>query len=323
VKYKNPGYPYRIELFDKTWFYGHREMAHLQRKHLLRQFYEPMQEMSSLHRVYFSWSEPDGRYGYDLRVGGFGPAFFVLLIPCLGASLLISLLRRDGRMFFTLATILLSFWAFPHARHWVRMNLFVGVAFTVSIAYLIDLLRTSNAVHLLRSSALLLVVFTLFMGTSDDVVPPSQIKYFLSNPPRLWHSSQFTSGNYEMWIFRKAYEFAEPGTSIAYDKSFKYWFIYPLWNRDFSNKTYYLQYEGELMWKRAMEEWEVDFIVTGVGSPVFRWAIARPGKFKLVIQGPNLALFKAVESAEVETEGQDGAAPEGDGDTITEAADEA
>ncbi len=294
IKYGNPAYPYIIEFNGKAVFHGFRTMGHLEEAHLLKEQFEPMQEMSPLKRVYYSWSEPVGYYAYDLRVGGFGPIFFVLLMPCMAASLLISVLRRDGRMFFTIAVFLLSFWAFPHARHWVRMHMFVGVGFAVSLAYLIDLMRMSRAVHLLRMSALFLALMTIFLGSANHSMAPAVFDYYLSSPPSMWHSSQYISDGYELQVFRKAYEVAKPGTSIAYDSSFKYWFLYPLWNRDFSNRAYFLEYSGELMWKRAIDDWEIDFLITGTDSKVYKWAEERPNKFEQLVKGGNLSLFRVI-----------------------------
>lgn len=313
VVHGNPAYPYKVEVMGKTIFDGRLKLDRLEGAHLLKGWKEKIEARSPLGQVYFSWSEPGKRYLYDSRVGGLGAAHFVLLMPCLGAALLISLIRRDGKTFFTLIIILLAFWATPVGRFWVRYNFFVVGAFAISLAYILDLLRTSRAAHMLKSILLLLIIPTLFLGARGDAdfLSPAQIKYFLSKPAHYWHSTQFTSGGWEPLFFRKIYELTKPGTVIAYDMHYTYSFKYPLWNRDFSNKVYYIkceknegeQWEDVLKtWEEAIDEWNVDYWVSGKYSKSSKRARSKPDKFKLIRESTNLALFQVIKSSEPEAD---------------------
>jgi hypothetical protein len=305
VEYNNPAYPFHVDFLGKRVFKGERKLEGLEAPHLLGEFYARMKKRSPLGKVYLSWSEPGTQCTYDSRVGGFGSTLFVLLIPCFGAALLVSLLRRDGCMFFTLVTFLVAFWLTPVGRFWVRYNIFVVAMFTISLAYILDMLRGSRAAHLLKAVTLLLVLMSILLGARNEMVPPRQIKYYLSAPTRLWHSSQHTVQGFEKSVFRKIYELAKPGTSIAYDHGFKYKFMYPLWNRDFSNKVYFVLNEKENAWENSIDAYGVDFLITGVESNSYKWARAKPEKFQLIIRGNHLSLFEITKGKPLDVEVDD------------------
>ena len=311
----NPAHPYNVELFGKTLFEGKLKLDRLEGANLLKEWKEPIESRSSLEQVYFSWSEPDSKYLYDSRVGGLGGAHFILLMPCLGAALLISLLRRDGKTFFILLIILLSFWATPVGRFWVRYNFFVIAAFAISLAYILDLLRTSRASHLLKSLLILLVIPTVFLGAvyDKDILPPSIFKVYLSSPYEQWHCSRFVAGGWERNVFLKINEVTKPDTVIAYDQPYTYSFKYPLWNRDFSNKVYYIKCEvrkGEKLeqvledWEKGIDKWDVDYWVSGKNSKSSQKARTLPDKFKVIKEGKHLVLFKVIKGKEPEVENE-------------------
>jgi len=309
----NPVHPYNVEVFGKTIFKGTMDIKLHQGGDLLKGWKDKMEHRSTLGQVYFSWTEPGEMYMYDSRVGGWGAAFFILLLPCLGAALLISLVRRDGRTFFTLLIILLSFWATPVGKFWVRYSIFLVSAFVISLAYLLDLLRTSRASHLLKGSLLLLVIPTLFLGArgNDYILPSSVLKSYLSLPFEKWHSSHFVSGGWERSVFNKINDVTQPGTIIAHDRHYTYLFKYPLWNRDFSNKVYYIKGEkgeGENWekvlddWEAAVDKWDIDFWISGKDSQTSQRARMKPGKFRLLIEGGYLALFEVIKGKETEVD---------------------
>ncbi len=309
--YGNPAHPYNVELFGKTLFKGEFKLDRLEGAHLLKGWKEPIESRSSLEQIYFSWSEPGNDYLYDSRVGGLGAAHFILLMPCLGAALLISLLRRDGKTFFILLIILLSFWATPVGRFWVRYNFFVVAAFAISLAYLLDLLRTSRASHLIKGVLLLLVIPTIFLGAvhGKHALPTTLIKLYMSSPFEQWHCTRFIAGGWERNVFLKINEVTKPGTIIAYDQQYTYSFKYPLWNRDFSNKVYYIKCEvreGEKLeqvledWEKGIDKWDVDYWVSGKNSNSSKRARKLPGKFRVIKEGKHLVLFRVIKGKEPE-----------------------
>lgn len=301
VKYGNPAHPYAIKLLGKEIFPGIDLSSMIERKEIWKEHYNEIQNSSTLERIYYSWSEPGKRYVFDVRVGGFGPLLFVFLLPALGASLVISLLRRDGRTFFTLAVILVAFWMFPQGRFWTRYSIFVAAAFCIAVVYLIDLLRYSSASVLIRGLIVPLAVISVFLGASHDRMGSGQsehLKYLLSKPVKDWHSSQYTCGGYEAWVFKEITKMAKPGSVIAYDRTFLYSFVYPLWNRDFSNKTVFIHDDNKQTWLREIEEESPDVIVIGTEGETYKWATAENSRFKVMIKGNRLCLFEVLSGDE-------------------------
>lgn len=294
VRYGNPGHPFQIELFGVKLFRGEKLEELILIEPIFREHYEPLNKRSELGRIYYSWSEPAGKYVYDVRVGGFGPGLFVLLLPCMAASLLISLVRHDGKAFFTFAAFLLAFWFFPQGRFWVRYNIFAGAVFCLAVVYIIDLLRMSSAGNLLKGVVFSLAIITLFFGAAG-VVPESHVKYFLSEPPHKWHSSQFTTGGgFSQLLFRKINALSTPGTCIAHDWTFLWRITYPLWNHDFSNRVVFIDYEkkNKTSWLETIDKINPDMIVIGTKGESFPWATSEPGRFKLLQKGRQLSLFR-------------------------------
>ncbi len=314
VKHGNPGYPFVIKVFGKKLFDGIDNMGRaLECEPILHQWYEPITKRSSLGKIYFSWSDPSPRFSYDMRVGGYGPVLFILMLPCLAASLLISLLRRDGRMFFTLATLLLAFWIFPYGRFWVRYTLFVGAAFCLSLVYIIELLRFSSAGHLLKGLTFALMITTIFISGSQYPIEPGVIQHFMHSPVSTWHSSAFFAGGYSNKIYQKIFEVTKPGTTIAYDWTQEYRFAYPLWNTDFSNRVEFIASKEETEWKRQLAEINPDFLLLGTDKESYKWVMEEPGKFQIIIRGPTLTLFRLIKDQNPQPVNEDDNHPVDDG----------
>jgi len=295
VRHGNPGYPFAVKLFGIKLFGGEKMGEFILIKGIWKDFYEPLKERTPLERVYYAWGEPQGRYVYDMRLGGFGPILFVLLLPCLGAALLISALRRNGLTFFPLLTLLIAFCFFPQGIFWVRYNIFVGAVFCLALAYILDTTRFSSAGKLLNGVVLVLAIVTLFNGTENNALSPANLKYFLSRPVRLWHSSQQTTGGgFERELFKKIYSLSRPGSVIAIDKTYLWRITYPLWNRDFSNKVAYIDATDEQTWLKGIEDSGAGLLVIGTDGATYSWASSDTDRLELMRRGGRLSLFKVL-----------------------------
>ena len=96
---------------------------------------------------------------------------------------------------------------------------------------------------------------------------------------------------------------------IAYDQKFPYSFKYPLWNRDFSNKVYYIKCElhkGENWedvlrdWEKSIDELDVDFWVSGRDTESSEAARRKPEKFRQIKITNQLALFQVIKEPRLE-----------------------
>jgi len=308
VKFGNPAYPFAVKPFGIKMFGGELMGEFILTKAIWKDNYEPLMERTPLERVYYSWSEPQGRYVYDMRLGGFGPMLFVLLLPCLGAALVISALRRKGLTFFPLLTLLAAFCFFPQGIFWVRYNIFMGALFCLALAYIIDITRLSSMGKLLNGVVLVLTIITLFLGTENNALSPSYLKYFLVRPVRLWHSSQLTTGGgFERELFRKIYSLSRPGSVTAIDKTYLWRITYPLWNRNFSNRVVYVDMADKQTWLKGIEDSGANMLAIGTDGDTYNWASSQSGRFELIMRGGRLSLFKVLPT------GQTGAVPGPDG----------
>ena len=308
VRFGSPAYPFAVKLLGIRLFGGEQMGEFILKKEIWHDFYEPLVQRTQLERVYYAWSEPQGRYVYDMRLGGFGAMLFVLLLPCLGATLLISALRRKGLTFFPLVTLLTAFLFFQQGIFWVRYNIFLAAAFCLALAYIIDIIRFSSTGKLLKGVILMLTIITVFLGTENNALSTANLKYFLSRPSKFRHSSQLTTGGgYERELYRKIYLLSRPGSVTAIDGTFLWRITYPLWNKDFSNRVAFIGSPDEQTWLKEIDDSKADLLVVGTDGKTYKWVLAEPGRFEVIMRSARLTLFKVLPP------GQSGTPPATDG----------
>jgi hypothetical protein len=292
----NPVYPYIVKIGPKVIFKGQMGLEIHANRALLGDEYDRIMGRSLPLRLYYSWSEPKPKINYDSRLGGFGPLFFVLMLPSAIASLIIALIQRRRHFLFVnciLAAPLLSIYTLAF---WTRYVIFFAAAGMLGFAYILGILRRTQWRRLLGFIALTLAFVSSFMyfrgpGIDDDLVG---LKYFLAKGPRYWHASQFAINGVYKDFFRKIYPYEQPGTAIFVDNTYKDFRAMCLWNLDFSNRLVYARTEDREKWFSTLRESKPDFLLVGMGKESYQWIKDDPEHFEFLEGNTEFAFFRVI-----------------------------
>ncbi|GBE06420.1 MAG TPA: hypothetical protein ENH31_03070 [Nitrospirae bacterium] len=109
VLYGNPVYPIRITFLDITLF-----------EWLFEGIIDPMplvlDKMSPLIMPFYVWLEKVEYYLYDSRLSGFGPIWFILLLPSMAIALWHSIKTKKYNFLFVSVILIITFILYP--RDW-------------------------------------------------------------------------------------------------------------------------------------------------------------------------------------------------------------
>jgi hypothetical protein len=246
---------------------------------LLKGYYDELQEMTWPERMYNSWSEPKGFINYGGRVSGYGPLFFLLLLPAAFAGALIALLQRKWRFLLVFVLLLIPLFAIHQLSWWLRYSMFSLAMGILGLAFIDGILRMSDARHLLRYLALFLALagcFFHFRVVDRDL---ERLRHYLDKGPEYWHPSQYACEGWQRRFFQKVYKYERPGTTILVDDSYKYFWAMCLWNLEFSNRVVYADIKSREAWFKRLEETGADYVIVGKDGDSFKWIRALPSDY--------------------------------------------
>ncbi|MBI5056471.1 MAG: hypothetical protein HZB61_07645 [Nitrospirae bacterium] len=246
VHYGNPVYPFIVKIFGKTLFAGtFTEFLHTGP--------DILRKMPPMQRPLYVWLERVEHYYYASDLSGFGPLWFILLLPSTVFAVILSVWKKKFDFFIVAVMMVLVFLVYPN--NWfTRYVIFLFglgcLAFGVVVQYFKDKGRTFEYL------ALCLVLYTFFTSNSTTVTP-GKIKEFIHLPakerslarlgPDVLNLSQYE--NYGLWSWISV-NISESDT-LAY--TFTPELLSPLWNNSFSNKIIFVKSEKFKEWLDKLE----------------------------------------------------------------------
>jgi len=302
IIYGNPVYPMEISFLNNTIFEG-----------LYQGIVEPapaiINKLHPLTRPLYVWLEKVKYYLYDSRLGGLGPAWFILFLPSIVFSLVYAFKKRHYRFMLLFMIVASAFLMYP--RNWnPRYVIFIVGLGAISFGLVFDHFQERN--NILRAVAFLLAGYT-FLISNSPCVTPKQIKKLIHLPAAermLAAQAPFNIDlqarqdyGYWTWINRNITQ----GETLAY--TYDPLFLSPLWNSAFSNKVIYVKADDYKQWLKKLDEHNVTYILMRKNSEEDKWVererkiyfavgwmTAMKEKFKIVYSDDNYKIAKFITS---------------------------
>ncbi|MBI5674895.1 MAG: hypothetical protein HZC48_03550 [Nitrospirae bacterium] len=264
VLYGNPVYPMEIAIADITIFKG-----------LYGGIIDPSPEvlnnLSPLKKLLYVWEERVKYYLYDSRFSGFGPLWFILFLPGILFSTLLTIKRKEHNFLFIGIILIVTFILYP--RNWnTRYVIFIVGLGAISFGMILEYFKERE--NILKILALLLAGYTSLVSNSPCVMP-EKIKEFISLPAEdrtIAHLAPFNIDmharqeyGYWIWISKNI----SAGETLAY--TFEPLFHSPLWNRGFSSKIVSIKSDTHPEWLKTLKEKNVTYILVRTRSIEDGW----------------------------------------------------
>lgn len=284
VVYDTPIYPFGFKLLGKSIFPG-----------------QTFQEFAAnavsgntslpqgcVQKIWFVWTEQKDWFGcfynYDSNYTGFGPIWFVILLPALIVSLYIAI-KKKNYTFLAISALTAGLFAIYPANYYSRYTIFIAGVGILALSLTLSSIN-SAFVRFVKLFCLALAVFVIATNFVLCNYTPLVIKDQVKS---LWHGSE--RGTIYNNNPGRAYVFLENKVKandiVAYDS--KPYFIYPLWKPDYSNDVIYLPATSQEQWLQAISDKSVDYVFTVVYSKENDWA---DGKLESIYKDDLYEVFK-------------------------------
>jgi hypothetical protein len=225
-----------------------------------------------IERIWFVWTEQKDWFGclynYDSNYTGFGPIWFIVLLPAILMATYFMLKMRSKRYFALLLLVGFLFTVYP-ANYYSRYTMFIALIGIVSLA--IVLTNTKKiAAFITKPLVIVLSISVIVTNFTLCNYGPKLLKEQLKDPG----SSVSRGAIYKDSLTWAPFKYLEgkvhKGDVLVYD-SVPY-FIYPLWRPDFANKVIYVPAKNSGEWERQLQNVQADYILTTVSSKENKWA---------------------------------------------------
>lgn len=264
VVYSNPVYPIEVSFFNIKLFKG-----------LYGGIIDPVPDalsrLSPLGKLFYVWREKVEYYLYDSRLSGFGPIWFILLLPSTVIAVFYAIKRKIYNFLFLSVILTVTFIIYP--RNWyTRYVVFILGLGALSFGLALDYFeRGQRAIKIIT---LLLVMYTFFFSNSPCIMP-WKIKEFINLPPEERVIARHAPFNIDLqarqdyglwvWISNDVLD----GSVLAY--TFEPLFLAPLWNSGFTNKIAYVKSEKFNKWVESLKNNQTTHILIKQNSIEDGW----------------------------------------------------
>ena len=182
-------------------------------------------------------------------------------------------------------TIITLFAVYP-ANYYSRYTMFITAIGVMALALTMTHTRwlTNNLIRILCIFLALFIILTNFaLCNFGPLAVKEQIKSLdSSSPERGSHFSIFPGR-----AFVELEKNVQPGDVVVYDS--KPFFIYPLWESDFSNRVVYIPAPDNRYWLKELANISADYVFTTFNSPENNWA---EGKLESIYKDEMYEIFK-------------------------------
>lgn len=272
VLHGNPVYYMDVSLFGVQLFDG-----------LKSDWVEPSPDIISrlgyAGSLFYVWLERVGYYMYDSRLSGFGPIWYILFLPAIVFSFVYSIRKKRFDFLFVISLIIAAF--LLHPRNWTtRYVIFAVGAGALSFGLVLDYFEKRGGA--LKVIALLLAAYT-FLTVNSPCIMPEKISEFIALPADKRTLSRHKPFNidvkvrddYGYWIWIEN-NLAGGDTLVYTFEKFDLntqepFFTAKLWNREFSNKVFYVKAKSYNEWLEALAKAGASYILIKNGSVEDKW----------------------------------------------------
>ena len=292
VVYSNPVYPIEVSFFNIKLFKG-----------LYGGIIDPVPDalsrLSPLGKLFYVWREKVEYYLYDSRLSGFGPIWFILLLPSTVIAVFYAIKRKIYNFLFLSVILTVTFIIYP--RNWyTRYVVFILGLGTLSFGLALDYFeRGQRAIKIIT---LLLVMYTFFFSNSPCIMP-WKIKEFINLPPEERVIARHAPFNIDLqarqdyglwvWISNNMLD----SSVLAY--TFEPLFLAPLWNSGFTNKIAYVKSEKFNKWVESLKNNQTTHVLIKQNSIEDGWIKEvgtkldiSSGRFDVVYSDKNYKVLK-------------------------------
>ncbi len=247
IYYGNPVYPFIVKLFGKTVFPGVLSK-------LLHSGPAFLEEMPPLKRLFHVWLEKTGNYSYASDLSGFGPLWFIVLLPSTVFSVLISLWKKRFDFLLIAGMIIIIVAVYPN--NWfTRYTIFMLGLGCLAFGMICQFFH--NRSKILTYSALFIVSYT-FLTANSPTVTPGKIREFMNLPAKERNLARLEpfilnvtqKENYNLWAWISKY--VSDSDTLAYN--FTPSMLGPLWNSSISNKIVFIKAGKFEEWMDKLEK---------------------------------------------------------------------
>ena len=229
--------------------------------------------------LFHVWLERVGYYMYDSRLSGFGPTWYIIFLPATVFSFVYATLKKRYDFLFVVTVIIITF--LVHPRNWTtRYVIFVVGAGALSFGLVLDYFEKKATV--LKAIALLLAGYT-FLTANSPCIMPDKINRFIQLPANERTLSQHKPFNIDVKV-RNEYGYwiwiennLSHGDTLVYTfekfdlNTEEPFFTAPLWNREFSNKVFYLKSASYNEWLKDLLDIDTSYILIKKDSVEAEW----------------------------------------------------
>ena len=266
VMYGNPIYPYGLTLGGLRIFPGKtfQDAAAAAINSLT------VLPSGCVDRIWFVWTEQQSWYGclynYDANFSGLGPIWFVVLIPAVLASIYF-MVKKKNYLYIALMALIIGLFAIYPLDYYSRYTMFITLLGLISLGIVLSNIG-KRLVSFTRTLLIILAIvvcatnFTLCNYSPDSI--RGQIVSILHGNPKgpLYNSAIGTS-----YVFLQ--NKIKAGETVAYDSD--PYFIYDLWNSNYSDKVTYIPAPSEAKWFDGLKGQHVRYVFTNIDSQEHGW----------------------------------------------------
>ena len=300
VIWGNPTGNYEVEIAGITIFEGERtvEQTHFHQGLISPKVYEAIRNGSEWPVVFDGFFDPEVYYTQANRMGGWGAAWTILVLPSIPIAFIFALTRRNWAFIAIILSVLLSYFAFTLNHTWIRYHMPVIAVGITSFAYWLSVIKSVRLQRFFEMTAVVLMIYSALVSAvpSPWVASPQDISQCRLVPYQ---------GNYRFLFFDswkdRAFGAAllsveDHGMTLALgdwmpeDKNLA------AWNAYFTNRVVWVGWGGDGdSWTRELIDENADAVFVNCQNPAYNWASEHPGNFELIRKNDNLgAIFKVL-----------------------------
>jgi len=291
----NPTGIYTVDVAGLRLFEGSADVgeAHFSRELLGAQLYDALNSGPEWPIVFDGFFDPQEVLFQGNRIGGWGPAWTILLLPAIPIALIWALLRRRWNVIAIIVCCLLPFFLFKYNHTWTRYHLPIIAAGTTAFAYLLALLGRSRYRRQLIALAVLFTFLGIVISGPQNIVSVKDIAQ-ARKQPYLQGDRYFFMGSFGDRSFVRSLNLVrDPGTTITLMDGAPKGKTLAMWNQSFTNRVIWVAWPGSgEKWEGALRETGADAVYIRSRPDAIKWATNHPDRFLKIYSSPDLgAIF--------------------------------
>lgn len=283
----NPTGDFTVKIAGVTIFQGEHtvEESIFFRDNVGPEIYDRLQEIGTEWPIVLDGFYDPAPFIHTDKIGGWGAAWTILLLPAIPIALLLSIIKRRWDVLIILAMLLLPYFLFHYNHISIRFHLHVLAAGTTAFAFILTELRGTRFQRPILVIAALSMLFGLYIASAPKPSQTVAEDLAVARSAPYQESYRYTFfRNLVNPEFQRAMESVqEPGSTIALSDIVSYGMNLGAWNPTFTNRVVWVEWDGDGQeWEAELHEKGAGAVYVGPGSEQGHWAYEHPEIFELV-----------------------------------------